>query len=291
MPHDDIPADIPNDIHTHDIHAPDIHTPGFMSELCRLALAAGCNAMRYYKNDRQKNDLHIERKTDNSPVTIADKEGEAIITDGLARLCPHITVIGEESAAANLPAQLGDYFFLLDPLDGTKEFINKQSDFTINIGLIEKTQPIAGVVYAPARARLFFTLGTARAFELNIEPKMDAPIDIEKARPIYARPAPQDGLVAVASRAHSNPATDDFLHKMHVKKTIAIGSSLKICLLATGEADIYPRFGRTMEWDIAAAHAILHAAGGRLTTSDGAPFIYGKLAQAFANPPFIAYGA
>lgn len=268
--------DIPNDI----------HTPRFMSELCRLALAAGCNAMRHYKSD-----LHIEQKTDNSPVTSADKEGEAIITDGLARLCPHITVIGEESVADNLPAQLDDYFFLLDPLDGTKEFINQQDDFTINIGLVEKTQAIAGVVYAPAHARLFFTLGTARAFELNLAPKMDAPIDIENARAIFARPAPQDGLVAVASRAHTNPATDDFLHKMNVKKTLSIGSSLKICLLATGEADIYPRLGRTMEWDIAAAHAILRAAGGRLTASDGKPFVYGKLAQGFANPPFIAYGA
>lgn len=266
--------------------AHDIHTAGFMSELCHLALAAGCNAMRHYKTD-----LQIEKKTDNSPVTSADKEGEAIITDGLARLCPHITVIGEESAAANLPAQLDDYFFLLDPLDGTKEFINKQDDFTINIGLIEKTQAIAGVVYAPARARLFFTLGTARAFELNLAPKMDSPIDIEKARPIYARPAPQAGLVAVASRAHSSPATDDFLRDMHVKKILSIGSSLKICLLATGEADIYPRLGRTMEWDIAAAHAILRAAGGRLIASDGSLFLYGKIPQGFANPPFIAYGA
>jgi len=273
-----------------------IHTPRFMAELCRLALAAGCNAMRHYESN-----LHIERKADNSPVTSADKEGEAIITDGLAQLCPHITVIGEEgigeerigekSAADNLPAQLDDYFFLLDPLDGTKEFINRQDDFTINIGLIEKTQAIAGVVYAPARARLFFTLGTARAFELNLAPKMDAAIDIESARAIHARPAPQDGLIAVASRAHNNPATDDFLRAMHIKKTLAVGSSLKICLLATGEADIYPRLGRTMEWDIAAAHAILRAAGGRLTTSDGAPFTYGKLAQGFANPPFIAYGA
>jgi len=263
-----------------------IHTPRFMAELCRLALAAGCNAMRHYESD-----LQIERKADDSPVTSADKEGEAIITDGLARLCPHITVIGEESAADNLPAQLDDYFFLLDPLDGTKEFINQQDDFTINIGLIEKTQAIAGVVYAPARARLFFTLGTERAFELNLAPKMDAVIDIEKARAIFARAAPQDGLVAVASRAHNNPATDDFLRAQHIKKILSVGSSLKICLLATGEADIYPRLGRTMEWDIAAAHAILRAAGGRLTTSDGAPFIYGKLAQNFANPPFIAYGA
>ncbi len=243
--------------------------------------------MRHYRQNVQ-----VDSKADKSPVTQADREGETLITQGLAALFPDIQIIGEEAAAHAPPETIADTFFLLDALDGTREFINHRPDFTVNIGLVDNTRPVAGVVYAPAKARLFFTLGGA-AYEMQAPPDSDTAkaFNLDTAHQIKARPVPFNGAVVVASHSHRKPETDAWLENIHVQDIISAGSSLKFCLLATGEADLYPRHGRTMEWDTAAAHAILLAAGGQVADFDGQPLTYGKLARGLDNPFFLATGA
>ena len=265
----------------------DYTAPANMHLLCSLAIQAGINAMRHYEKGVQ-----IQTKADDSPVTLADQEGEVIITQGIHAAHPNVQIIGEETFDPNKVQQLDKMFFLLDPLDGTKEFINKKTDFTVNIGLIENNQPVAGVVYAPAKQKLFFTLADA-AYQIDLAPTKAAleGFDITKAQLITTR-APNDatGLTVVASRSHRTAETDDFLKTIKVKELISAGSSLKFCLVAAGEADLYPRFGRTMEWDTAAADAVLRRAGGIVENEDGAPLTYGKIERGLDNPFFIARG-
>ena len=267
----------------------DPSNPNHIYFMCSLALKAGKNAMLYFHND-----IDVETKSNDSPVTIADREGEEIIIRGIKSQFSKIQIIGEESSENGLPDTIEDKFFLLDPLDGTKEFINKRTDFTVNIGFIDKSAPVSGIVYAPALNRLFFTLDN-KAYETNIAPddKIIDDIDalfstLSKAKEIRVRPKPDDGLVVVASRSHLSPDTEAFLKSFTVKEIVSAGSSLKFCLLATGEADIYPRHGRTMEWDTAAAHALLCAAGGIVHDIDGTILSYGKIARGLDNPYFIA---
>ena len=267
----------------------DPSNPNHIYFLCSLALKAGKNAMLHFHND-----IDVETKSNNSPVTIADREGEEIIIRGIKSQFSRIQIIGEESSENGLPDRIEDKFFLLDPLDGTKEFINKRTDFTVNIGFIYKSTPVSGIVYAPALKRLFFTLGD-KAYETYIAPE-DKNIDdtdalnfiLSKAKQIHVRPKPDNGLVVVASRSHLSSDTKAFLKNLDVKEIVSAGSSLKFCILATGEADIYPRHGRTMEWDTAAAHAILSAAGGVVHDIDGALLSYGKIERGLDNPHFIA---
>jgi len=267
----------------------DPSNPNHIYFLCSLALKAGKNSMLHFHND-----IDVETKSNNSPVTIADREGEEIIIRGIKSQFSRIQIIGEESSENGLPDRIEDEFFLLDPLDGTKEFINKRTDFTVNIGFIYKSTPVSGIVYAPALKRLFFTLGN-KAYETYIAPE-DKTIDdtdalnfiLSKAKQIHVRPKPDNGLVVVASRSHLSSDTKAFLKNLDVKEIVSAGSSLKFCILATGEADIYPRHGRTMEWDTAAAHAILSAAGGVVHDIDGALLSYGKIERGFDNPHFIA---
>ena len=267
----------------------DPSNPNHIYFLCSLALKAGKNAMLHFHND-----IDVETKGNNSPVTIADREGEEIIIRGIKSQFSRIQIIGEESSENGLPDRIEDKFFLLDPLDGTKEFINKRTDFTVNIGFIYKSTPVSGIVYAPALKRLFFTLGD-KAYETYIAPE-DKNIDdtdalnftLSKAKQIHVRPKPDNGLVVVASRSHLSSDTKAFLKNLDVKEIVSAGSSLKFCILATGEADIYPRHGRTMEWDTAAAHAILSAAGGVVHDIDGALLSYGKIERGLDNPHFIA---
>ena len=263
--------------------------PDHIYFLCSLALKAGKNAMIYFHQD-----IEVETKDNNSLVTIADREGEEIIIQGIEAEFSEIQIIGEESSENGLPDTIDDKFFLLDPLDGTKEFINKRTDFTVNIGFIDKTAPVCGIVYAPALSRLFFSLD-GRAYETNISPDDKIIYDkdalhskLSNAKEIRVRPTPDDGLVVVASRSHLSPETEAFLTKLTVKEIVSAGSSLKFCLLATGEADIYPRHGRTMEWDTAAAHALLCAAGGVVHDIDGSILGYGKRKRGLDNPYFIA---
>ena len=197
-------------------------------------------------------------------------------------------MIAEESVAKGRIPETGSRFFLVDPLDGTKEFLRRNGEFTVNIALIEHGRPVAGVVIAPAKARAFIGDGDNGAFELAAPE--DLPLDVSAAQPIRARKPPPDGLIAVVSRTHRDTKTEHYLKAYHVANMIAAGSSLKFCLVATGEADIYPRHGATMEWDTAAGQAVLESAGGSVTTLEGASLTYGKVSRSFGNPYFVARG-
>lgn len=257
-----------------------------IAALERLALAAG----RIILDIRDEDRMGVERKEDDSPVTRADRQAEALILEGLKEILPDCAVVAEESAeAGRIPDTNGD-FFLVDPLDGTKEFIRGGEDFTVNIGLIRDFKPVLGVVYAPAKAMLYVGCGDhAKAGAADCRNGGQYSLS-----PITVR-QPGDRLTAVASRSHRTPETDEFLQRLGVADTVSAGSSLKFCLVAAGEADVYPRMGRTMEWDTAAGHAVLTGAGGCVTTIDGYPLAYGKRNQKldsdFANPHFVAYGA
>ncbi|SEA64099.1 3'(2'),5'-bisphosphate nucleotidase CysQ [Rubrimonas cliftonensis] len=256
--------------------------------LRRLAVAAGAEILRVRAGAR----LETREKDDRSPVTAADLAADRVIRAGLAEAYPDIPVVSEESDEARDIA--GDRpFFLVDPLDGTREFLKGSDQFTVNIALIEGGAPAAGVVAAPAAARLYATApgGGAVAETGAVDP--DAPGDV---RPIASKVADPTALRAVASASHRDAETDAWLARHPVARTVAAGSSLKFCLIAAGEADVYPRFGPTMQWDTAAGHAVLAAAGGATLRLDraGAPLRYGRGAGADAdwlNPGFVASAA
>jgi 3'(2'), 5'-bisphosphate nucleotidase len=247
--------------------------PDKLQTLVRIARAAGAVVMRHYEAG-----CEAREKSDRSPVTDADEDAEKIILAELALAFPGVPVVAEEEAAAGRVVTVGARFFLVDPVDGTKEFVKRGGEFTVNIGEIIDGKPVAGVVFAPAIGRLFVGGVGDGAFELRGD-AMHA---------IAARPAPADGLVAVSSRSHPDPKTAAYLATLKIKGETNAGSSLKFCLVAAGEADIYPRAGTTMEWDTAAGHAVLAAAGGTVTAWDGTPFPYGK--PGFTNGHFIARG-
>lgn len=231
----------------------------------------------------------VTMKADASPVTVADEEAERIILTHLARDYPEIPVVAEESVAAGkVPDISGRGFFLVDPLDGTREFVDGRQEFTVNIAYIENGAPVAGIVYAPALG-LAFSGESGRAERLVVTE--DFTVGLRTA--ITVREQPDDRL-ALASLRHNSPETGSFLAHHAISKCTNIGSSLKFCLLAEGKADVYPRFTRTMEWDTAAGDAVLRAAGGSTVTLDGAPLTYGKTGPAadfdFANPNFISWG-
>ena len=261
----------------------DPHDPSFMPALCQMALDAGALIMRHYRDG-----VTEEKKADKSPVTQADRDAEALLEKALAELLPHIQVIGEEACADALPEQLDDMFFLLDPLDGTRDFVAKRDNFTVNIGLVHNHYPIAGVIYAPVHEKLYFS-GADCAYRLAIAP--DGALDMDSAEKLTTDKIDPRGVHIIASRSHRGEKTDQMIASLNVKSTIATASSYKFCLLAEGTADFYPRYGRTMEWDTAAGQAILEAAGGIVTTEDGARFSYGKLARGLDNPSFIAAAA
>jgi 3'(2'), 5'-bisphosphate nucleotidase len=252
--------------------------------LCEIAARAGEIVMRHYDSGTVAN----WKKDDHSPCTAADQDAERFILAELAKTAPGIPVVAEEQAADGSTPNIGSHFFLVDPLDGTKEFLNRNGEFTVNIAEIESSVPVRGVVYAPAKHRLFVGEAPGGAYELQLH--SGAALDWPKARPIHVRKPDASGMIAVASRSHRDSKTDEYLAHYNVKDFVTAGSSLKFCLVAAGEADIYPRHGRTMEWDTAAGHAVLVAAGGSVTKLDGAPFLYGKVADGFANPFFVAKG-
>jgi 3'(2'), 5'-bisphosphate nucleotidase len=233
--------------------------------------------------------VEVRQKDDHSPVTAADEDAEAFILASLKTIAPDIAVIAEEEEAAGRSQTIGARFFLVDPLDGTKEFINRNGEFTVNIAEIVDGKPVRGVVYAPAKGRLWLGETPGGAWEVPMPPGVKFACNASHA--IHVRTAPADGMIAVASRSHRDSKTEEYLEHYKIKDFISGGSSLKFCLVATGEADIYPRHGRTMEWDTAAGHAVLMAAGGSVTRIDGSPFIYGKSGEDFANPFFVAKGA
>lgn len=224
-------------------------------------------------------DFAVQGKSDASPVTAADERAEALILPALAALLPDVPVVAEESVSSGHVPEIGDRFWLVDPLDGTKEFISRNGEFTVNIALVENGQPVIGLVLAPALGTLFAGAVGEGAFMEHAD----------GIRPISCRVPPEEGLTVVASRSHGDAAAlDAFLAGRKVDKLISAGSSLKLCLVASGRADVYPRLGRTMEWDIAAGHAVLAAAGGRVVKLDGEPLRYGK--PGLDNPHFVAWG-
>ncbi len=257
----------------------------FLAVLQDATLEAGRVIMKHYDNG-----CAVHSKKDQSPVTEADHAAEAVILSALRTLAPDIPVVAEEEAAAGrLPAHLGRRFLLIDPLDGTREFLLRNGDFTVNIALIEDGLPILGLVYAPVRNLLYF--GNAQG---AWEAITSANHQIQSQRPIKARIAPPERVV-VCSRSHVTPETEQFLKANNIGNSVSVGSSLKFCMIARGDADLYPRFGPTMEWDTAAGDAILRAAGGMTTTFDARPLTYGQRSdgtvQSFFNPDFVAYGA
>ena len=254
-----------------------------MAGLLDLALSAGRAIMAVYGGVAE-----ARLKEDATPVTQADLAAESIILAGLAKLAPAIPVISEESALPEGAHLKLDRFFLVDPLDGTKEFLSRNGEFTVNIALIEGKAAMAGIVLAPALPRLFWAETGRGAFESVISRELCMVDPLH--RRLLAHPLPARGLRVIASRSHLDPSTEEWLRSRDVSAFLSAGSSLKFCLVAAGEADVYPRFGRTMEWDTAAGHAILAAAGGKVLRPDGQPLAYGKSSEAFANSAFIASG-
>lgn len=246
---------------------------GLLDEVIKIALAAGELILKHYHSD-----LNIEFKADHSPVTIADQEANTLIVQALTSLTPELPVIAEESIRGNEDLRATTQFWLVDPLDGTKEFINQNDDFTVNIALIEESQPVLGVVHPPVHGTVYAALKDKAWLEDSSRQR-----HLLKARAFVA-----DCPTVVVSRSHRSPETDAYLARFPDFREVPKGSSLKLCSLAAGEADLYPRLGRTMEWDIAAGHAILNAAGGRIETIEGAPLHYGKLG--LEHPHFIAWG-
>lgn len=249
--------------------------------LAKVTLAAGPAVMEEY--DRG---CSVASKEDGSPVTSADHRAEAIICECLASLAPMPPVCAEESMAAGAKAQVAERFILVDPLDGTREFLAGNGEFTINVALIERGAPVAGAVYAPAIRRLW--VGGETAFTCEAPPGAELPGQ-ELRRGIRTRRAPTS-LVAFASRSHLDAESDSFLKRLPIGETRFAGSSLKFCLIAEGLGDVYPRFAPTMEWDTAAGDAVLRAAGGGVFDPSGLPLSYGKVGDKLRNGPFIAWG-
>ena len=236
---------------------------------------AGAVIMEVYSTD-----FAVRRKDDASPVSEADERAEALILEELSRLAPQIPVVAEERVAAGeIPVVGAGPFFLVDPLDGTREFVSRRGEFTVNIALIEDQVPRLGVVYAPALDVIYWCDAKGGAWRQTGATSPTA---------IACRARPAEGIVAIASRSHRDERTDAYLSRLPIGELVSAGSSLKFCRVAEGAADVYPRFGRTMEWDTAAGQAVLEAAGGGVVTEAGQPLRYGK--AGFENPYFIAEG-
>lgn len=270
--------------------AEDTSLPPLLDAVARLAHQAGEVVMRIYATD-----FAVQGKADASPVTLADQQAENLILAGLRALTPHIPIVAEEAmAAGQAPSLVGaSRFWLVDPLDGTREFVARNGEFTVNIALIQDGQPLLGVVLAPALPGP--AGGAPGCLYAGIVGQGAWLEDAGGRRAIGCRRSPADGLTVMASRSHGDAAAlDGFLAGYLAGRRVAhlgnAGSSLKLCLLAAGQADLYPRLGRTMEWDIAAGHAVLAAAGGTVCrVDDGRPLVYGK--PGFENPHFVAAGA
>lgn len=247
--------------------------------LRQTAIEAGVKIM-----DIREKKIDVSYKEDHSPVTLADQAAEKIILRDLQIIAPEIPVVAEESASEGNIPEVTDQFWLVDPLDGTKEFIAGGTDFTVNIALIENGKPTFGIIYTPATRKLY----TAKNSNEATIQYIDESLNQGREHPIRVRNGNRDNLTALASKSHLDDDTKAFLKRMNIKDRTSAGSSLKFCVVAEGNADIYPRFGPTMEWDIAAGHAILNAAGGSVTNPDGSEFQYNK--PDFRNGAFIAKG-
>jgi 3'(2'), 5'-bisphosphate nucleotidase len=268
----------------------DLDHAALLDRLMGAVLEAGACLLRH-KADGVKS----EKKSDGSPVSAADREAEDILCRALADAAPEIPVIGEEAVSAGKIPKFERCAFLVDALDGTKEFLAGGDDFTVNIGLVQDGAPVFGIVLAPASGRVFATAGRARAVAGWIEPALLG----TGAQPVLSAittAAPDSrGVRVLSSRSHRSAETDQFLEWFTIRDDVRMGSSVKFGIIAAGEADLYPRFGPTSAWDIAAGHAVLAAAGGTVTTPEGLPIVYLDKArmgerEPFLNPPFVAWG-
>ena len=252
--------------------------------LVTAAIAAGALIM-----DVRRGGVAVEKKQDRSPVTEADRGAEALITARLAEIAPGVPVIAEEAVEAGNIPRVGRVFFLVDPLDGTREFVRGGEDFTVNIGMVRDGAPAVGVIFAPATGALYVGVAGEGAWSGHV-----ADGAVTERRAIRTRPPPAGPVDIVASRSHRTPATDEFIARYDGGRLVSAGSSIKFCVVAAGEADLYPRMGTTMQWDTAAGDAILRAAGGRVVGLDGKPLPYGPTdaegGAAYRNPWFIATG-
>ncbi len=243
-----------------------------------LALRAGAAIMEIY----ERSEMEVQTKADSSPLTEADQAADRLISEGLTAAFPDVPIVTEEQTASH--AVQAARFFIVDPLDGTKEFIRRRGAFTVNIALVENGNPVRGIVYAPAKARMFYTRADGTAIE---ETGPFSALSSVQTRQLQMRRPALEALSVVASKSHRDPATDAYIAKYPVAEFRSAGSSLKFCLLAAGEADFYPRLGRTMEWDTAAGQAVLQAAGGEvLDFNTHQPLRYGK--AGYENPFFLA---
>jgi len=230
---------------------------------------------------------NVRIKADRSPVTDADERSQAILLQAMARLMPGVAVVSEEMAVR--PSRLGDVFVLIDPLDGTKEFVAGSSEYTVNLAIVHDGEPVAGIVAVPAEGLIY--RGRARQGAERLAMSFSGGIpNLAAAQPIRIRNAPRDGIVAAVSRSHLDSATAALLDQLHVAHRVACGSALKFCRVAEGIADIYPRLAPTCEWDVAAGHALVTAAGGTITLPGGGTLRYGDAASDFRIPAFIAWG-
>jgi len=252
------------------------HHPGLARALIPSVRKAGRAIMNVYAR------AHVTTRTkrDASPVTEADEKAEAILILAIQAKVPGIPIVAEEhSERFGVPTNAGEEYFLIDPLDGTKEFVGKGKTFTVNVALVQRGVPVLGLVYAPAKRVLYFGYGLGNAFRAE---------GAGKPKRIAVRKADPNRLVIVASRSHGNPGTEGYVKKYPKARHVSVSSSLKFCLLAEGKADLYPRLGPTMEWDTGAGHAVLLAAGGEVVNGDGSPFRYGK--KGHRNGHFLARG-
>lgn len=260
----------------------EIDCDGVAEIFARLTVEAAVAVMHVYAGDH-----HARTKADCSMVCDADERAEAIILAGLAEQLPCIPVVAEEAASRGEKPRCGRAFILVDPVDGTREFLHRNGEFTINIALILDGVPRAGAVYAPAVGRMW--MAGANAYACHVEPGAALP-PVAERRAIRVRANPCGGLTALASRSHGDARTEDFLARLPIAERRSAGSSIKFCILAEGEADVYPRFGDTMEWDTAAGDAVLRAAGGAVVDETGAALRYGKSERQYRNGPFVAWG-
>lgn len=251
-------------------------TQEIIDAVCTAVREAGEVVMAVYNRD-----FAVEVKGDQSPVTEADQKAEAILTPILNKLLSDVPVVAEEAFSAGQCPDVGQgAFWLVDPVDGTKQFIKKQGEFTVNVALVDETnRPILGVVLAPAQDRLFWA---AEGFGAFVQDGTESP------KALKVRSAPEQGITAVVSRSHKTPEVDEYLADYTVAEEVSAGSSIKFCHVAEGKADLYPRFGPTMEWDTAAGHAVVLGAGGTVVHPDGSDFDYRK--AGFKNGAFIAKG-
>lgn len=259
---------------------------GLARALYPAVLEAGRLEMRYFTSG-----VHIETKADRSPVTIADREAEAIVTQALAVVAPDVPIVAEEAMAAGNVPRAADRFFLVDALDGTRLFVRGKPEFSVNIALVSAGKPVVGLIYVPPTGALYFTGNNGRSFHATAPCATTEAVafDALRAERLQTRAPVRDNLKAFNSRS-AGAAGAALLAALNVRHAEPVGSSLKFCLIAAGQGDIYARLGETCEWDTAAGQAILEAAGGSVTTLDGKALTYGKSADAYRNPHFVAWG-